>query len=36
MSKMNETNGLGMAFFHELGHAYWGDDDPPEWHNLMD
>ena len=29
----NETNGLGMAFFHELGHAYFGDDDPPEWGN---
>ena len=23
------TNGLGMAFFHELGHAYFGDKDPP-------
>ncbi|MBP5515438.1 MAG: hypothetical protein J6X86_00670 [Bacteroidales bacterium] len=25
----NKTNGLGMLFFHELGHAYFGDDDPP-------
>ena len=23
------TNGLGMLFFHELGHAYFGDEDPP-------
>ncbi len=27
----NATNGLGMLFFHELGHAYFGDDDPPEF-----
>ena len=23
------TNGLGMLFFHELGHTYFGDEDPP-------
>ena len=23
------TNGLGMAFLHELGHAFFGDNDPP-------
>ena len=31
-----ETNGLGMAFFHELGHAYFGDKDPePTEHNFF-
>ena len=26
----NKTNGLGMAFFHEMAHAYFGDKDPLE------
>ena len=26
----NQTNGLGMAFMHELGHAAFGDEDPKD------
>lgn len=26
----NQTNGLGMAFMHELGHAAFGDKDPKD------
>ena len=30
-----ETNGLGMAFLHELGHAYFDDNDPSEHNNFI-